>query len=169
MAVNQPLEQELPVDISFDAKKKRLRRLAWFLDSSVPLPFLGYRIGADGIIGLIPGLGDAVGTLLSSYIVLEASRLGASKSVLLRMVFNIAVESVIGLIPFFGDLFDMGWKSNQRNIRLLDTYLQYPVQTRKQSRVIAASIILGFIVLTLLFLILSVMILRWLWSAVTAV
>lgn len=148
-----------------DTAKKRLNRLAWFLDSSIPLPFIGYRIGADSVIGLLPGLGDAIGTLLSSYIVLEAAKLGASKSVLLRMIFNIAVEAVIGVIPFVGDLFDMGWKSNQRNVRLLDTYLNNPERTRTQSQVIVAVVILSLIAFLAFTIMLGIMILRWVWRA----
>ncbi len=106
------LESEAIRNAVYDSTKNRLGHLAWFLDNSIPLPFLGYRIGADGIIGLIPGLGDTVGSLLSSYIVLEAARLGTPKSVLLRMVINIVIESIIGLVPFVGDLFDLAWKAN---------------------------------------------------------
>src|SRR6056297_126310 len=105
-----------------DQRLARLRRLAHVLDSSVPLPG-GYRIGIDGIIGLIPGIGDAAGALLSSYILLESHRLGVSTRVLMRMAFNVLVEAVVGLIPVAGDLFDFAWKANHRNVALLEEQL----------------------------------------------
>ena len=97
----------------------RLRRLAWLLDSSIRIPGTRWTVGIDALIGLVPGLGDAAGVLLSSYIVYEAARMGAAKGVLARMVLNVAIEGVVGAIPILGDLFDAGFKANQRNIRLL--------------------------------------------------
>lgn len=98
---------------------ERLRRLAWLLDSSIRIPGTRWTVGIDALIGLVPGLGDAVGVLLSSYIVYQAARLGATRGVLARMVLNIAIEGLVGAIPILGDLFDAGFKANQRNIRLL--------------------------------------------------
>jgi len=99
--------------------RERLRRLAWLLDSSIPVPGTRWTVGIDALIGLVPVLGDVAGMLLSSYILLEAVRLGAPKRVLARMALNIAVEGLVGSIPLLGDLFDAGFKANQRNIRLL--------------------------------------------------
>jgi len=99
--------------------RERLRRLAWLLDSSIPIPGTRWTVGIDALIGLVPVLGDVAGMLLSSYILLEAVRLGAPKRVLARMALNIAVEGLVGSIPLLGDLFDAGFKANQRNIRLL--------------------------------------------------
>src|SRR5687767_7792816 len=94
-----------------DAVRRRLARLAWLLDSAIPLPGTRFRIGIDAIIGLIPGLGDLAGVLLSSYIVREAARIGAPPSVLTRMAFNVAVEGLVGIVPFAGDVFDAVWKA----------------------------------------------------------
>src|SRR6185503_9317287 len=94
---------------------QRVRGLAWLLDNSIPIPGTRMRIGLDAVIGLIPGLGDAAGAVLSSYILLEAGKLGAPRSTLLRMGANVLVESVVGIVPLVGDLFDAGWKANQRN------------------------------------------------------
>ena len=99
--------------------RERLRRFAWLLDSSIPVPGTRWTVGIDALIGLVPVLGDVAGMLLSSYILLEAVRLGAPKRVLARMALNIAVEGLVGSIPLLGDLFDAGFKANQRNIRLL--------------------------------------------------
>ena len=118
---------------STDGASKRLRRLAWLLDSSIRLPG-GFRIGVDGVIGLVPGVGDLVAALLSSYIVIEAARMRVGGSVLMRMVGNIALEVGIGVIPLVGDLFDFVFKANTRNVKLLETYLEQPVATRRRSR-----------------------------------
>ncbi|MEZ4728786.1 MAG: DUF4112 domain-containing protein [Caldilineaceae bacterium] len=93
--------------------------LAWLLDNWINIPIINYRIGLDAIIGLIPGLGDAAGLLLSSYIVLQAVRLGTPQATLMRMVLNIGIEALIGLIPVLGDFFDATFKANVRNVRLL--------------------------------------------------
>jgi len=103
-------------------RMKRLRSLSRLLDSAIPLPG-GYRIGLDGFIGLIPGIGDVAGGVASSYIIIESARLGASIPTLLRMVFNVLLESIIGLIPIFGDLFDFVWKANEKNMALMDKQL----------------------------------------------
>jgi len=97
----------------------RLQKLARFMDNSIPLPG-GYKIGWDAVIGLIPGIGDLIGMLISGYIVVEGVKLGASRIVILRMVLNVILEGVIGAIPVIGDLFDMVFKSNMRNIKLLN-------------------------------------------------
>lgn len=101
---------------------QRLRALSRLLDSAIRLPG-GFRVGLDGIIGLIPGFGDLAGSVASSYIIIESARLGASTSTLLRMVLNVLVESVVGLIPFLGDLFDIVWKANEKNMALMERQL----------------------------------------------
>lgn len=106
-----------------DQTLARLRHLSFLLDSAFRIPILGYRVGWDAILGLVPGLGDAVGLLFSGYIVFEAARLGAPKSVLARMIYNVALEFIIGVIPIIGDLFDAVWKANIRNVRLLERAL----------------------------------------------
>lgn len=106
-----------------DARRlARIRRLARTLDSSIRLPG-GYRVGLDGFLGLIPGAGDALGAALSTYIIVESARLGTSTWVLLRMMLNVLVETVIGVVPVLGDLFDFAWKANNRNIELLERTL----------------------------------------------
>lgn len=125
---------------------KRLRALAWLMDNSIPLPG-GFRIGVDAIIGLVPGIGDAIGALISAYIVNEARDMGAPRSVLLRMMSNVMIETVIGAIPFAGDLFDAGFKANSRNLALLARYQLDPVGSRRGSRLFVAGF---FLLLSLL-------------------
>lgn len=127
-----------------------LSRLAWFLDSFIPIPGTRMRMGIDSVIGLLPGVGDSLGALLSSFIILQASRVGAPKTLLLRMGFNVAVELLFGAVPILGDLFDIVWKANERNVRLARGYLDNPGQSRRSSRLFAAT--LGLILVTLAFL-----------------
>jgi hypothetical protein len=107
--------------------------LAWLLDSAIPLPG-GYRIGPDGATCLMPGLGDVVAALLSSYIVVEAARLRGSASVLLRMELNVALELIIAAVPVAGNLLDFAFKANERNVRQLEASLGLPEQMQALGR-----------------------------------
>ena len=105
------------------AREARLRAYARLLDSAVRLPG-GFRIGLDGLIGLVPGVGDIVGAGLSGYLVVAAARLGVSRTVLARMIANVVIESVVGAVPIVGDAFDFVFKANERNVRLLHRELE---------------------------------------------
>lgn len=109
-----------------DAELKRLERLARLMDSGIRLPVIGYRIGWDGLIGLIPGAGDVITAGVSLFILIRAKRLGVGRSTLMRMAGNIAVDLVAGAIPVVGDLFDFAFKANIRNLRLLRRALGRP-------------------------------------------
>ncbi len=102
-----------------EATLARLRRLATLLDSRFRLPGTSWKIGLDGLVGLIPGIGDGATGLLSAYIVVEAWRLGVRKRTLAKMIFNAGIDALLGSIPLLGDLFDLGWKANNKNIDLL--------------------------------------------------
>ena len=106
-----------------EARLKRVRLLSRLLDEQFRIPGTRYRVGLDGLLGLIPGVGDAAGALLSTYILYEAMRLGAPSTVLLRMVANIGIDTVGGAIPVVGDIFDIAWKANKKNAALLHAYL----------------------------------------------
>jgi hypothetical protein len=112
---------------------ERLRGVGELLDRSIRLPG-GFRIGLDPIIGLVPGIGDLVGTGLSAWIILQSARLGASKGVLLRMLWNTGVESVFGMVPLLGDLFDFGWRANVKNLALLERHLDDPRAAARAGR-----------------------------------
>lgn len=112
---------------------QRLRRFSRLLDNAIGIPGTKFRIGIDPILGLVPGAGDLIGTALSAYIVVEAARLGIPKSILGRMVRNIAIESVFGSIPIVGDMFDFAWKANMKNVDLLEEYLNNPQNSVKKS------------------------------------
>jgi hypothetical protein len=142
--------------------RQRLKRLAWLLDSSIPIPGTRLSIGIDALIGLVPFLGDVVGVLLSSTILVEAARIGASRSVLARMALNVAVEGLAGLVPLAGDVFDAAWKANQRNVRLLDQWLDQPRRAERSSFLLVAGIVAGLATLVAICLLLSFLALRWL-------
>jgi len=99
------------------------RRIAWLLDEAVRLPG-GMRFGLDGVLGLIPGIGDLLGLLASGRIVNIARRQGVPPGVLVRMAGNIGIDALIGAIPIAGDLFDFGFKANARNVELLEQSLR---------------------------------------------
>jgi hypothetical protein len=107
-------------------RMQRLRRLSFLLDNAIQIPGTSHRIGLDPIIGLIPGGGDTAGLVLSAFIVLEAAQLGASKSTLSTMALNILLETMAGTLPGLGDLFDATWKSNSRNLQLLEQHFELP-------------------------------------------
>jgi hypothetical protein len=102
---------------SAEQRLRRLERLAWILDRSIPVG--NARIGLDPIIGLLPGLGDWIGAMLSVYVLYEGARLGAPTPILLRMTGNILIEAIIGAVPVAGDFFDFVWQANARNMALI--------------------------------------------------
>jgi hypothetical protein len=107
------------------ARIRRLERLAGLLDNRFRIPGTSFRFGWDGIIGLIPGIGDAAGAACAAYIIAETARLGAPRHVILRMLANTGIDAVLGLIPLVGDLFDAGYKANRRNVELLLRHLPH--------------------------------------------
>lgn len=142
--------------------RRRLNRLAWLLDSSIPIPGTRLSIGIDALIGLVPFIGDLVGVLLSSTILVQAARLGAGRSVLARMAFNVAVEGLAGLVPLAGDVFDAAWKANQRNVRLLNQWMDQPQRAERSSLLLVAGIVTGLVALVVVLLLLAFLALRWL-------
>lgn len=100
------------------ARAARIRRIATLMDDSIRIPLIGRRIGLDGLVGLIPGVGDAVSGAVSVYLILEAARAGARKRALARMALNAGLDSLVGAIPVVGDLFDLAFKANLRNARI---------------------------------------------------
>ena len=105
------------------AREREIAAFGRFLDSSIRLPG-GFRIGWDGIIGLVPGIGDVIGLGLSGYLVWRAAELGLPRATLARMLGNVALETVIGAVPIVGDAFDFAFKANNRNVRLLQRALE---------------------------------------------
>ena len=105
---------------------ERLDRIARTMDRAMRLPIVGIPIGWDSILGLIPGIGDALALGPAGYIVLEGHRMGAPRSLTARMLGNVAIDAAIGSIPLVGDLFDIGWKANSRNVAMLRRHFDTP-------------------------------------------
>jgi hypothetical protein len=126
----------------------RLRRVGWLLDNAIPIPGTRFHLGIDQIIGLVPGIGDLIGGALSLYIIVEAWRLGVPHGLLARMGWNVAVDTLVGEIPILGDLFDIAFKANIRNLALLDGFVQRPVEARRTSRWVVALLVAGLVLLT---------------------
>ena len=131
-----------------ERRLERMRRVGWLLDNSIPVPGTRFRLGIDQIIGLVPGIGDLIGGALSLYIIIQAHRLGVPRSLLARMGWNVAVDTLVGEVPILGDLFDIGFKANVRNLALLDGYFQRPADVRRSSRWTLALIVIGLVLLT---------------------
>lgn len=102
---------------------EKLRRLAWILNAAVRIPGLRLRAGVDTILGLIPGGGLALGTLLSLYIVWEGHRMGVGPRTVRRMLLNVGIEAIVGVVPFLGDVFDTVFKADLRNVALIEQAL----------------------------------------------
>jgi hypothetical protein len=142
----------------------RARGIARLLDDLVRIPGTKIGIGLDPIIGLIPGIGDVVGGAMSGYILLVAAQEGAPTSVLVRMLGNIALDSLVGIVPVLGDLFDVGVKANRRNVELLERYLGAPRETKAASRTAVALIVLAVVAIIAGMVALGVLLVRWLCS-----
>ena len=145
--------------------RERLARLAWLLDSSIPIPGTRFSVGLDALIGLFPVVGDLVGVFLSSYIVREAAALGVSRTILARMAFNVALEGLVGMIPFAGDVFDAAFKANQRNVRLLSSWLERPRATQRASGAFVAVVMAALVALLVLLAAAGFLLARWVWSS----
>jgi hypothetical protein len=117
-----------------DARLARLRRLAWWLDEGIRVPGTRIRFGLDPILGLIPGLGDVAGALLGGAILMEAYRRRLSRNTLVRMAANIIVDTAAGAGPLLGDAVDFVWKSNRRNLDLLERHTAKPAKAVRTDR-----------------------------------
>ncbi len=103
---------------------KQLNYLAKLMDAQFRVPGTNFRFGLDGIIGLIPGAGDLSTFAVSGYMVWVMANNGASGLVLARMTFNILIDAIFGAIPILGDLFDVAFKANMRNMRLMQQHYE---------------------------------------------
>ena len=125
-----------------DAERlSRLRRLAQWLDDGIRIPGLGIRIGLDPVLGLLPGLGDAAGAILGGAIVVEAVRRRVPRSALFRMVGNVILDMTAGAIPLLGDAFDFIWKSNRRNLQLLERHSIDPSTAQRADRLVVGGLV----------------------------
>lgn len=133
---NEPLAHESADDV---------RKLARLLDAAVRIPGTNIRVGLDALLGLLPGVGDAIGAAMSGYIVLAAARLGIPKSVIARMLVNLGIDTVVGAVPVLGDLFDVAFRANTRNVALIEAAMNEPRRTRVQSRKVVAGVVAAIV------------------------
>jgi hypothetical protein len=140
----------MPVIDTRNKELKSVELIAWLMDSRFKIPGTRFRFGLDPLIGLIPGLGDFTGFLISGYMMLICARNGASGFVLARMTFNIFTDALIGAIPLIGDLFDFAYKANDRNLKLMQ---QHYIEGRHKGgawKVVVPILIVLFIVIAVL-------------------
>jgi hypothetical protein len=101
----------------------RIDALSRLLDTAFVIPGTNIRFGVDALIGLVPGIGDAITTVMSLYIVSEARALGAPPLLIARMLANVALDGFVGAVPLVGDAFDVAFRANRRNMALLLAHL----------------------------------------------
>ena len=144
----------------------RLRRVSRLLDNAISIPGTKISFGLDPILGLLPGGGDTITGGIAAYIVVEAARMGVPREILGKMVGNILIDSFAGTIPVVGDLFDVGWKANVKNIELLEQHLDVAESSKSDKLfifgliVLLALIVLGFATITFFTV-------TWFWRLIT--
>lgn len=151
-------------------RSKRIRFLGELLDSSIPIPGTSRTIGLDAVIGLIPGIGDVIGGLLSGYIILEAARAQVPTMTLVRMLTNVGIDTVVGIVPAVGDLFDAAWKANAKNVILLQGHLVSMDEASPDQRGVIGATFMALAVLVAIVvggLVLAIYFARLLWGAPT--
>jgi uncharacterized protein DUF4112 len=128
--------------------EQSLERLSWLMDDMFRIPVIGWRIGLDALLGLIPGVGDTATTLASLYILTSAVRYRVPKITLLRMGFNLGIDYALGSLPLVGDFFDAWWKSNQKNVDLMRRRATVSANEARKGRV-SDWLFVGLIILSL--------------------
>ena len=142
------------------ARIARMDALATLLDTALVIPGTNVRFGLDALIGLFPAIGDIITTALSLFIVHEAYQLGAPRHVIVRMLGNVVIDTVGGTVPVIGDLFDAGWKSNSRNLALLERHLGKPESTKRASRAVVLLTVAALLLLAVGSVVVAVLLVR---------
>jgi hypothetical protein len=127
-----------------DARLAPLKVLAHVLDKAFTVPGTRWRFGLDAVLGIFPGLGDVAGALAGAYSLVIARQLGAPSSIQLRMLMNLTIDALVGIVPLAGDLFDFAFKAHSRNLALLQQWLSTPHRAQRSSVLV---LVAGFIVL----------------------
>lgn len=145
MATSTPTQAQTstPAERQHSPRFRRLRQISHWLDNAIPVPGTEFRFGLDPILGLIPGAGDGLAAFLSVMIIWESAQLGASRPTLIRMILNVLFETVVGVVPLLGDLVDVAWKANVRNLDLLEQELDKPQFSQQMNRWFLILVLLG--------------------------
>ena len=149
------------------ASLRRLRRVSHLLDNAIPIPGTKYRIGLDPILGLIPGGGDFISSIFAGYVVFKSAQMGVPQETLVKMAANIVFDTVAGTVPVAGDLLDVTWKANVKNIELLDAHLGSPEPGKQADWLFVAALLLGLMLIVGGVIFLSVMLFGWLFQVIT--
>ncbi len=143
-----------------------VRAVAKLMDTAFVVPGTRFRFGLDALIDLIPGVGDAVGAAVSTYLVYAAAQMGVPKAVLARMLLNVGIDAAIGIVPFAGAVGDAVWKANVRNAALLERAVAEPRAARRSSVWLFAGLAAVVLALAAGGVVLSVLLVKWVWNAV---
>lgn len=145
----------------------QVKRLAELMDSKFQLP-MGIRVGWDGVLGLIPGIGDLATNAVSFYILYRAAMVGCPPSVILRMALNIFIDNILDMIPIVGNIFDFFWRSNLKNVALLEQFLTGRKEVIRNSRLVIALIVVSMLALFLGMMAIVFMTLGFMWQIVVS-
>jgi hypothetical protein len=137
-----------------DRALRQLNHLADILDNKFKIPGTEYRFGLDSIIGVIPVVGDTAGFLVSGYLLKVMVQKGAGLGIVLQMIGNMLIDALVGAIPFFGDIFDIGFKSNRRNVDLLRAY--YAKNPDRPNAYVSFGILFFFLIVLFALLLLGI-------------
>ena len=143
---------------------ENLDRLSHLLDDFIRIPGTPIRFGLDGIVGFIPGVGDLIAGLASMIIILAAWMRGVPRVTIARMALNVAIEPVVGWVPFLGNIFDIAWRANRRNYRLLEESIASPERHTATSRLI----LLAFCMVLIALILVPALLLGWLIAHLSA-
>ena len=147
------------------SKLSKLRRVSRLLDNAITIPGTKISFGLDPIMGLLPGGGDTITGGIAAYIVVEAARMGVPREILYKMVTNIAIDSFVGTVPVVGDLFDVGWKANVKNIELLEKHLDV-AESEKSDTLFIFGLILLLTLIVLGFAAITFFTVTWFWQLI---
>jgi len=163
------VQEQTVMGSSEESRLRRLDTLSRILDSAFPIPGTRLRVGLESLLGLIPGIGDTIGAVLSVYIIFEAARFGLPKRTLLRMIGNVAVEALVGVFPIVGDIFDIAWQANVKNMALLRAHRTDLARREERSpRHITILFMVGLGLAVIGLLALSIFVLRLIYQFITA-
>ncbi|NEO52073.1 MAG: DUF4112 domain-containing protein [Okeania sp. SIO3B5] len=145
-------------DRSQAAKVRELRKISDLLDNAVRVPGTSYSVGIDPLLGLIPGGGDFLGGLISVYIVFSGAMMGLPRETLIRMAYNIVFDYLVGIVPVLGDLFDVAWKANSKNMDIMEAHLESPKNSKSASRWFVFLLLGGLILFVIILAALGVLV-----------
>ncbi len=147
------------------SKLTKLRRVSRILDNAIAIPGTKISFGLDPILGLLPGGGDTVTGGIAAYIVVEAAKMGVPREILWKMVGNILIDSFAGTVPVVGDIFDLGWKANIKNIELLEKHLDL-AESNQSDRLFIFGLIILLTLIILGFATIAFFTITWFWGLI---